>query len=209
MLKFLNGIELAQDPKLSHSMFEDRTYQFKTRLKWDVTIDERGLEKDQYDLPRAIYVVETDNNGHHLGSMRFLPMNRATMLSDVFDYLLPEQGLKSAEYWECTRFCIGQNASRTTAAKVLGGGAKLLLELKLSGFLGVFDRRMLRCYRMLGALPEVLATRGNGASELNLGKWSFDSNTFRDLMTSAALSSDELELSFVNSSLLLNDSHAA
>ena len=38
-------------------MFRDRASQFKTRLKWQVDVDENGFERDEYDALNPLYVM--------------------------------------------------------------------------------------------------------------------------------------------------------
>ena len=60
-------------------MFRDRATQFKTRLKWDVTVDAQGFEKDEYDALDPLYVIWENQAGRHAGSMRLLPSTGRTM----------------------------------------------------------------------------------------------------------------------------------
>ena len=46
MLRYIYGEELFQYPKLRDTMFRDRARQFHERLGWDVTVDDRGEERD-------------------------------------------------------------------------------------------------------------------------------------------------------------------
>ena len=73
MIRYLYADELHNFPKLSQTMFEDRADQFKTRLDWDVLVDERGRERDEYDDLNPLYVIWEQPDGSHGGSMRFLP----------------------------------------------------------------------------------------------------------------------------------------
>ena len=49
MIRYLYADQLADFPQLRRTMFRNRADQFKTRLGWDVTVDENGEEHDQYD----------------------------------------------------------------------------------------------------------------------------------------------------------------
>ena len=49
MLRYLYGDQLSDHPLLRDTMFRDRAAQFKTRLKWQVDVDENGFERDEYD----------------------------------------------------------------------------------------------------------------------------------------------------------------
>ena len=57
MLRYLRGSELSRYPELQSSMFRDRAAQFRDRLGWEVTVDERGWERDQYDALDPLYVI--------------------------------------------------------------------------------------------------------------------------------------------------------
>ena len=46
MIRYLYGDELDTSPLLQHTMFLDRADQFKTRLGWDVSLEENGYERD-------------------------------------------------------------------------------------------------------------------------------------------------------------------
>ena len=46
-------------------MFRDRASQFKTRLKWQVDVDENGFERDEYDALNPLYLILENNLGRH------------------------------------------------------------------------------------------------------------------------------------------------
>ena len=88
MLRYVYADQLHLFPKLADSMFRDRAEQFKTRLKWDVSVDARGHEKDQYDALNPLYVIWEMPDGTHGGSMRFLPSTGRTMVNEHFTDIL-------------------------------------------------------------------------------------------------------------------------
>ena len=47
MLRYLYADELHKFPKLAEGMFRDRADQFKTRLGWDVHVNEKGEERER------------------------------------------------------------------------------------------------------------------------------------------------------------------
>ena len=49
MLRYLYADQLGDYPYLAQSMFRDRAMQFRTRMGWDVKVDENGEERDQYE----------------------------------------------------------------------------------------------------------------------------------------------------------------
>jgi acyl homoserine lactone synthase len=48
MIRYILGGALGAHGALAESMFRDRAAQFRDRLKWDVTVDARGWERDEY-----------------------------------------------------------------------------------------------------------------------------------------------------------------
>ncbi|MEX0368256.1 MAG: acyl-homoserine-lactone synthase, partial [Ruegeria sp.] len=87
MLRYIYADELHKYPKLREGMFRDRADQFKTRLGWDVHINEQGEERDQYDDLNPLYVIWEEEDGSHGGSMRVLPTTGPVMINDVFGHL--------------------------------------------------------------------------------------------------------------------------
>ena len=73
MIRFLYGDSLADHSRLAQSMFRDRAKQFSERLGWEVSVDDAGEERDQYDALNPLYVIWQRPDGLHGGSMRFLP----------------------------------------------------------------------------------------------------------------------------------------
>jgi len=55
-------------------------FQFKERLKWDVTVSEEGFETDEYDEMNPLYMIYEMPDGSHGGSMRNLPTTGDTMI---------------------------------------------------------------------------------------------------------------------------------
>jgi acyl homoserine lactone synthase len=173
MLRYIYGDQLKDHPKLSTTMFRDRAAQFKDRLKWDVTVDADGFEKDTYDALNPLYVIWELPGGIHGGSMRFLPTTGRTMVNEHFLELL-EGPICSPLIWECTRFCLSADASGQAAAALMLGGGEIMRGFGVAHFAGVFDARMVRIYRMTGASPEILGSSGEGAARISVGLWSFD-----------------------------------
>lgn len=173
MLRYLYADQLKFHPKLADSMFRDRADQFATRLGWDVSIDANGHEKDEYDAMNPLYVIWETPQGTHGGSMRFLPANGPIMVNDHFSHLLDTGPIVSPLIWECTRFCLARDAQSHVAAALMLGGGEIMQGFGVQQFLGVFDARMVRIYRMIGSSPEVLGTEGSGREQISVGLWTF------------------------------------
>ncbi len=173
MLKYIYGDALKSHRKLGESMFRDRAAQFKDRLKWDVSVNAQGFERDEYDDLNPLYVIWQRPDGTHGGSMRFLPTTGRTMVNEHFAGLLTGP-ICSPLIWECTRFCLTQGAEATIAAALMLGGGELMQNFGIAHFAGVFDARMVRIYRMTGSSPEILGSDGEGLGKISVGLWSFD-----------------------------------
>lgn len=173
MLRYLYADQLNLYPKLARSMFRDRADQFKTRLGWEVTVDQDGFERDEYDDMNPLYVIWEQADGTHGGSMRFLPTTGRTMVNDHFGHLTTGP-IKASNIWECTRFCLSRGAGGHVAAALMLGGGEIMRGFSVDHFVGVFDARMVRIYKRVGSSPEVLGTDGEGRDAISVGLWSFD-----------------------------------
>ncbi|MEL7301923.1 MAG: acyl-homoserine-lactone synthase [Pseudomonadota bacterium] len=174
MIRFIYGDQLDTFPKLKRSMHEDRAWQFKTRLGWDVTVDENGWETDAYDALNPLYVIWENQDGSHGGSMRLLPTTGPTMVNDHFLHLTEGVRVASPRVWECTRFCLSRNASPRTAAALMLAGGEILEGFGLLSYVGVFDARMVRIYSRIGSSPEILGSEGKGREMIAVGLWHFN-----------------------------------
>ncbi len=188
MLRYLYADELAKFPKLRDSMFRDRADQFKTRLGWDVSVDADGFEKDEYDAMNPLYVIWQRQDGSHGGSMRFLPTTGRCMVNDHFLDLTDGVKIQSPLIWECTRFCLARGAAPTVAAALMLAGGEILQEFGLKHFAGVFDSRMVRIYRRIGASPTVLGSSGEGRDRISVGLWEFSAEAQMRVAEQAGIS---------------------
>ena len=173
MLRYVYGHDLHKFPKLRDTMFRDRADQFQTRLGWDVTVDRDGMEVDQYDELDPLYVIWEQADGTHGGSMRFLPTTGRTMVNEHFGDLMSGP-ITSPTIWVCTRFCLSQGAASHVAAALMLAGGEIMQNFDIHHFVGVFDARMVRIYRMIGSSPDVLGTSGEGRDKISVGLWHFE-----------------------------------
>ena len=192
MIRYLYADQLHRHTKLRDSMFRDRADQFKTRLGWEVTVDEDGFERDQYDDLDPLYVIWENAEGMHGGSMRFLPTTGRTMVNEHFADLLGGGTITSPLIWECTRFCLNRDAESRVAAALMLAGGEIMNGFGVAHFAGVFDARMVRIYRLIGSSPEVLGTTGTGRDAISVGLWEFTPDAQAKMAAKAGLS---LELS--------------
>lgn len=174
MIRFLFADQLNDFPHLRDSMFRDRAYQFKTRLNWDVNVDENGFERDQYDDQNPLYVIWETAQGTHGGSMRLMPTTENCMINDHFGHLLGNGPIRNPNIWECTRFCLAKTAKPLTANALMLAGGEFMKGAGIGQYVGVFDQPMIRIYRMIGASPEILGETGSGKDYIGIGLWSYN-----------------------------------
>ncbi|MFA3917133.1 acyl-homoserine-lactone synthase [Ruegeria hyattellae] len=196
MLRYLYADQLHQHSDLARSMFQDRADQFKTRLGWDVTVDENGEERDQYDALNPLYVIWENADGGHGGSMRFLPTTGPVMVNDVFGHLTGGVPICSPLIWECTRFCLSRDADSRVAAALMLGGGEIMTGFGVRHFAGVFDARMVRIYKAIGSSPEILGSEGEGRDRISVGLWEFTEEARNKVATRAGISLDLSRLWF-------------
>lgn len=173
MLRYLYADQLDQFPRLADEMFTHRADQFKTRLGWDVSVDTKGHERDEYDALNPLYVIWETEDGGHGGSTRFLPTTGPVMVNDHFSHLI-DAPISSPLIWECTRFCMAPGQGGNVAAALMLGGGELMNGFGVKHFVGVFDARMVRIYKRVGSSPEVLGSVGEGREQISVGLWAFE-----------------------------------
>ncbi len=200
MIRYIYGNDLHKFPKLARTMFLDRADQFKTRLGWDVTVDDRGFERDAYDDENPLYVIWENRDGSHGGSMRLLPTVGRTMVNDHFIHLTDGVRIESPLIWECTRFCLSRRAGAGVAAALMLAGGEVMQEFGVMHYVGVFDARMVRIYKRIGSSPDILGQEGEGRSMIAVGLWEFtpeaQAKVSRSADISPELSKRWFELSF-------------
>lgn len=187
MLRYIYGRDLGRFPKLSKSMFQDRAAQFADRLGWQVTVDAKGEERDEYDALDPLYVIWEQPDGRHGGSMRFLPTLGRTMIAEHFCHLTAGISISSPLIWECTRFCLAPKASKGASAALVLGAGELMEAFHLSHFIGVFDGRMQKIYRRLGVRPDVIGHEGEGREMLGVGLWEMKADAWEPTLNALNL----------------------
>lgn len=191
MLHFVYASDLGAFPDIKETMFQDRAYQFGTRLKWEVSVNDLGYEQDRYDGLNPLYVIWAQN-GVHGGSLRLLPTTGPTMVNEHFAHLLPGGNIRSALVWECTRFCLNRKGGAESAAAVLLGAAEVMRQFSVRYFVGVFDERMHKIYKRTGVSPHTLGSDSRDTA----GTWSFDERNFAKLGQRANVSDAQLRCWF-------------
>ncbi len=107
MLYTADAARAAPDTVM-RSMFEARKQVFIDLLKWDLPVLAGRFEVDQFDGPRARYLIITDQAQRHLASARLLPSTRPHILGTLFPGLCEEALPSGPDTYEITRFCLGR-----------------------------------------------------------------------------------------------------
>jgi len=95
----LDATTLTNMYRLRHAVFHDR-------LGWDVNSD-NGLEHDEYDRAKPVYVLARGNENEVEGCWRLLPTTGRYMLEDVFPQLLCGQAAPhDPAVWEISRVAV-------------------------------------------------------------------------------------------------------
>ena len=196
MIRYLYADELKTTPLLKETMFLDCVDQFKTRLGWDVTLEDNGYERDEYDSHNPLYVIYQKADGTQGGSMRLLPSTGRTMVNEHFSEILGSGDVRSPFIWEFTRFCLARNTEPRAAAALMLAGGEVMENFGVKHFVGVFDARMVRIYRMIGASPEVLGSTGDGREKISVGLWSFTDEARMRVAQKAGISASLSKLWF-------------
>ena len=132
---------------------------FKTRLDWDV-MTSGGMEADEFDTMRPVYVLRENDEGKIDGCVRLLPTTGPYMLRDVFPALLGgEPAPVSAHIWEASRFACDFDRERGARPRAL---ARATFEL----FAGVLE------FGLSWSLTEIVAVVDVQFERiLRLGQW--------------------------------------
>lgn len=173
MIRFIYAVDLHAYPLLAKTMFRDRAEQFKTRHNWDVTVDEDGYERDEYDRDNPLYIIWENADGTHGGSLRLMPTMGPTMVNDHFLHLTDGVRIESPLIWECTRFCLAKGSRPGVAAALMLAGGEIMQEFGVDHFVGVIFAHMVRVFRRIGSEPEVLGTEGEGRDGISVALWEF------------------------------------
>ena len=190
MIRVLYANELERFPLLNQTMFRDRALQFSDRLGWDVTVDENGQERDEYDELNPLYIIACKKDGTHAGSMRILPTVGKTMINDHFVHLTDGVEIVSPFIWEITRFCIAPIAPRITAVQLMAVGGILMKHIGISNYVAVFDSSMERVYRWIGSSPTVLGRTSLAGAEIGVGLWAYNERRCSQLAAKAKIDED-------------------
>ena len=190
MLRYIFANKLDRYPRLRNTMFRDRADQFKARLGWDVSVTRSGEERDEYDALNPLYVIWQGPDGRHGGSMRLLPTTGRVMVNEHFGHLTGAKKIADPSIWECTRFCLARGAAPNVAGALMLAGGEVMRGFGIKQYVCMFDARMVRIYRMIGASPTIVGSTGEGRDQISVGLWGFSDESRLRVAQRAGLSLD-------------------
>ena len=162
---------------LIEKMFRLRARIFHQQLGWDVQVDD-GKERDRLDEEGPVYIIYADSKGCEVkGSLRLLPTTGPTLLADFFSDTCPDAvHLSSPTIWELTRFCLDERMLAGDQEGILSASATLIAALGdvaikagIESIIGNCDASMLRLFRRLGCVVEVLGSTSRYGRPVYLG----------------------------------------
>lgn len=106
MIQILKGCQPIGSCPILDDMHRERKRVFVDILKWTVPVIDGEYERDEFDTPDAIYLVDTDADGLHLGSFRLLRTDRPHLLGDRFAFLCDGAVPTGSTILEITRGCL-------------------------------------------------------------------------------------------------------
>lgn len=119
MIHIITSANRAEHLDLVRQMHVHRRIVFMEQLGWRLEAQD-GLERDRFDTPEAIYLIETDISGAQvLQSARLLASLRPHLLSEVFSGLCIEGVPRGASIWEASRFCPAPSTPKGEARRRL------------------------------------------------------------------------------------------
>lgn len=154
----------AGKTKFLFDMHRLRKRVFKDKLGWDVNVDGRGLEVDQFDLPGAIYLLGLDREGRVIANWRLLPTSGPTMIRDVWPEFLTTIDMPACDdVWETSRFAVspvtggegqeGLAQVHRATQELFCGVTEVCLHCGITEIFTMYDSLIARLLRRLDCRP--------------------------------------------------------
>jgi acyl homoserine lactone synthase len=174
---------------------------FKERLGWDVETA-GGMEIDEYDALRPVYLLLRGVDERMLGCVRLLPSCGPTMLGETFPALLPNGPIfGTPDVWESSRFAldvqreteVGAQGVAEPTYELFAGMVEFGLARSLSKILTVTDVRMERILRRANwPLERLGPPQQIGITKAVAGYLAVSQQTLRSLRTLGGFNSPVL-----------------
>jgi acyl-homoserine lactone synthase len=152
MISVIEGAEQPGADPIFDGMYRDRKRVFVDLRRWDIPVIDSEFEVDQYDGPRSVYCIATDDHGVHRGSIRLLCSSGPHILGDLFPELCEDGVPTGSDIWELTRACVSPRLRPPERRHVRNALTTAVVEYAL--YRGI---RAYTCIADSGWLSQVLA----------------------------------------------------
>jgi len=178
MVYVVNRFNRHTHSTLVRAMHAERKRVFVDMLHWDLS-HEDNLEYDEFDTDDAQYLILQDQeSGDHLASLRLLRTDRPHLLGEVFPSLCEEGVPSGFDIREITRFCLSSRLNaqdRLQARNILVRGMiEYGLMAGFSAYTAVCEMSFLSQVLAVGwdidplGMPQVIEGRMVGAFRIEL-----------------------------------------
>ncbi len=112
MVHLVVGATNSRCRELLATMFRQRYDIFVKEKGWKLKTY-NGLEFDNYDTPRSVYLIGHDDDGEIVASMRMTTTDGPYMLADIFSDMCENGIPRDADTWELTRGALSKTLRRS------------------------------------------------------------------------------------------------
>lgn len=179
MIRIFEGREAPGNNPILDDMYRARKTVFVDLLRWDVPVIAEKFEIDQFDDDRAIYIVASDSQGNHEGSIRLLSSDRPHILGSIFPALCDGEVPVGPQIFELSRLCLSRSLRARRRLEVRNALATAIVQFALHRGIGwyscVADSNWLSQILSLGwsarplGVPQVIAGLPTGALLIQIG----------------------------------------
>lgn len=138
MTLIMNSDAYASGDRIAANMHRDRKHVFVDLLKWRVPVVAGEFEVDQFDTPRATYLVSADGSGEHYGSFRLLPSTGPHILGTLFPELCDEGVPVGPNVVEISRGCLSPRLRAAQRLRVRNQLVTAAVEFALANGIDTF-----------------------------------------------------------------------
>ena len=156
MLQIIEGKDRQRHAELFETVFRARYQTFVVDRCWSLPT-RRGLEIDQYDNDRAVYIVDFDDAGHLQGSVRLTPTVTDSLTADYYPHLSDGgTALRDAFVYEGTRYMASPrektpHGNRDVKARILGAMTEWAWSFGVRHIQTVIDAALLRSFMQVNS----------------------------------------------------------
>ena len=152
VVQIIEGKDKGRHQDLLATMFRARYEAFIVERGWSLPA-RHGLEVDQYDNDRSVYIVDLDDAGYLQGSVRLTPTVTDSLTADYYPHLSDSiTELRDPCVYEGTRYiaCPREKtpqSNRVVKARVLGAMTEWAFSVGVHHIQAVIDTALARSFK--------------------------------------------------------------